>query len=145
VVTVTAFLLGEGGPELRVPPELAALLWPVVHAHARELEVRGATDRLRPLLPLLRAWSFVAGEANVRRASGFRSKATNGIDDPLAADFLRGEGDWLSTEQAAAAVGCSRQWVAVLARRGEIEARRVGNRWVISPAAVVEARKRRTA
>src|SRR3712207_2284608 len=102
---MTAFLLGDGGPEVRVPAELVVLLWPAVRDHARELEARGATERLRRLLPLLRAWSYAAGEANLRRAGGFRPELTDGNRDPLSADWLRNEGDWLSAGQAAAAMG----------------------------------------
>jgi excisionase family DNA binding protein len=138
-------VLGADTPELRLSGEEAALLWPGVRAWAETLRDHGATRKLERLRPALGAWQFVARAWELRQTEGggFAGETPNrhgqGALEPLAGD------GWISTAEAAQVSGLSPQWIRALARRQELEARRVGREWLLSPAAVRDLAARRTA
>ena len=139
------YLLGDGGPELRIPGEEAAMLWPVVREYARDLERKGSTTRLRRLRPLLVQWQYAAGRWALAQAEGhaFPGEFPNGNPD-LEQGSLS-EAQWLSTAEAERVTGLSRQWLCQLARRGEVESRRIGRGWAIAAASAAELAERRRA
>ena len=50
--------------------------------------------------------------------------------------------DYLTTQQAAAALGLARDTVQIQARKGRLRAEWIGGRWLIEPAAIEEYRKK---
>lgn len=141
---MTGFLLGDDGPELRVPAHLAASLWPVLREHFRELERRGATRRMEELKPLLTDWQLVAGRWALRQRPRFPGEVPQGNADPLGGlSSCDDEQDWITTTDAAAMTGRSRQWVGARLRSGDVEGYRGGREWMVSRRSLVAFSERR--
>lgn len=129
-------VIGDQGPVLMLSAADCRLLLGELVLHARGLQERGQADRVDALRPLLRNLTFLRGQADLRRAS-FRMETTTVNSDPLDGTSNQ---EWFSTAQAAEVTGMTRQWIAELAKRGAIEARRVGRGWAVSPSAVEQLR-----
>ena len=117
---------------LLVPPAYVGLLVRLLDDAARhELE----TNRT-PLHPMLAELRRVAGEA---KAASPRPRF---VDEPKpGATAAAGDDRWMTTSEAAAALGYSSQHVGRLLAAGRIEGRRHSGVWLVSASAVAAWRE----
>lgn len=125
-MTAPSRIIGDTGPVVAFDRETAIELWPAIRAHAVELRNRGATARLGRIAPTLQALQWLL--------EGFANET------PHCAPSTNGAGSnhepTTDAQTAADTLGVSVQHVRDLARRGDLNGRKLAGVWVIDVASV---------
>ena len=163
-----SLILGLDGPELRVPADIAVLLWPAIEAWQAEHVRMGASVKLDSAQPVVDRWSWIVRMRRVDDQEGFAREhgADVGMaggrisphgDDPRTGVPGRGSGGgaaelplqgapgpdgFLTRREAADVLGVTPQHVGRLVARGEIDGQKRGRDWVISGPSVQEHLRR---
>lgn len=125
---------GPDGP-LILPHPVAVMLWPAVQAWTVEHERMGARSKLEATGPVRNRW-----EALVLHAESFPRETIDGVAQHPPRESQHD--DWISTADAADDIGCSRQWVNHLARRGDLDSKLSGRDRLINRRSVRDHRQR---
>lgn len=148
------YVLGLGGPELRIPADLAVMLWPAIDAWVAEHKRMGATSKLEAAKPAVDAWRYMYLQS--RRVRFAREPADGGgefgpassphdqipASPPPEREGNRSGEATCNTAEAAKVLGCTAKHVRVLADRGDLDGCKVGRDWVIDRRSVVEHLRR---
>ena len=139
---VPGLMVGSDGtvrvePTLQVPPWFLLELRPRVRSWVAEHQAAGATTKLDAAAPIVAHWELLAS----LERSGFADASVDGRVAGVTSPSAHGNHE-IPTGEAAGMLGVSPQWIGVLVRRRELDARKVGRTWLVDRASLERYRER---